>query len=356
MQCRPWWGVYVFASVACAPSSLTETLPASEQATTSNVGCSPLLPKDVPLRVVSANLATAVKTGSNGNRDIVVARYDQHGQRILASLQPDILLLQECIFENDTTQGLEAYFQPIFFNRPVFWYRPQLSRAVGGAHPDCIVSAYPFVERGFSPNRMGKTANQNNEANPANDENNTHGRRNAIWVRFLLPSNRNLWVVTAHFSSPKDGNDTPQVLQAQALVQGVEALTSRGNDDLVIFGGDLNTISAESKALRVLANFFVVPAAGDEPVPMDRDRATATNTGRTTISDWLLITPPLVEHEQKFNVGNDTFDHGFIFDTRTYSPSELTEIFAEIPESLRAREEDSRQAMTHMALLRTFSF
>lgn len=258
------------------------------------------LPNPVRLRVVAANL-------TSGN----FQSYDPgHGQRILQGLGPDLVLIQEFSYGDDTPAELRAFVDETF--GASFDYHRESAQL-----PNGVISRFPIVEAGVWDD--AETTN-----------------RELVWARVDVPGPKDLWAVSLHLLTANAGT---RATEAEQLVGYVQANVPAA--DLLVIGGDLNTDSAGEAALSALA--AVVSFAH---TPQDQDGNPNTNAGRTKPYDWVLPDDDLGAFAVPVVIGSNTFPDGLVFDSRVYTP--LVDVAP-----VQIGDSDAT-AMQHMAVVKDF--
>ena len=258
------------------------------------------------LRVVAANL-----TSGNGQK------YDEGaGARILKGLKPDVVLIQEFNYKDNSERATGEWVKETFGGD----FRHH--REEGTGIPNGIISRYPFKEKG--------------EWDDPHMEN-----RDFAWARIDVPGDKDLWAVSVHLkagSSPKEKEQ--RILQVRALRQFIEKQVPAG--DYLVVGGDLNTGNVAEKAITELGGLLDV----DGPFPADANGVTGTNAKRARPYDWVLADKDLEATEVPVKIGGNQFDSGLVFDSRVYTP------LAEVAPVRLA--DSAAPEMQHMAVVRDF--
>ncbi len=269
--------------------------------------------------ILAANLTSGTTTVND------VTTYDEAGGRILAALQPDIVLIQEWVLKPGTTNRtfVDEYFGTNYY----FYVEPQ-----GGYYPapNGIISRWPIVA--------------SNEWNSPYSSD----TRDFPWAYIDLPGPRDLHAVSVHLKATGDApaDDLAiRVEQAQALTNYVAQSGWSANDYLVI-GGDLNTTGRTESTVAILAN-----VVSDARKPTDQAgnvNSTNTNSGRNKPYDYVLPNPLLDARTTNFTCYGYTFANGMVFDTRLTWSSGLP------PPALAA--DSNAENMQHMAVMKVFAF
>jgi endonuclease/exonuclease/phosphatase family metal-dependent hydrolase len=253
------------------------------------------------LRVVAANLTS----GNNQSYD------PGHGARILKGLKPDVVLIQEFNYGNNTPTEFQS-FVTANFGSEFSYYRE------GGQIPNGVISRYPIIASG--------------EWDDPEVDN-----RDFAWATIDLPGPRDLWAVSIHLLTSSANN---RYKEAKVLVDRLNALVPK--DDFIVLGGDLNTNNRQESCLGKLAERVVTTA----PYPVDQDDNDNTNRGRNKPYDWVFASPDLHAMAVPVQVGNQLFPNGLVFDSRVFKPLE------EVPPVLQG--DSGGTQMQHMAVVRDF--
>lgn len=235
-----------------------------------------------------------------------------HGNRILQGLKPDIVLVQEFNYLNNTAADFRAWVDANF--GPTFSY----SREPGGDQiPNGVVSRYPILASG-----------EWNDSAVSN--------RDFAWARIDIPGDKDLWVISVHLlttSSSNRNSEASQILNYIAA-QGVPA------SDYVALGGDFNTDSRTEACINTLSSYFTTSG----PFPVDQSGNGNTNAGRNKPYDWVLADTDLHARRTPVVIGTNSFANGLVFDSRVYSP---------LPSPVLAGDSGAAN-MQHMAVVRDF--
>jgi len=198
---------------------------------------------DDGIRIMAAN------TSSGNNQS-----YDPgHGNRIFQGLRPDIALVQEMSYLNNTPSDLRAWVDKNF-GREFFFFREN-----GEGIPNGIVRHFPIIE-----------------AREWDDI--TMTERDFVWARLDIPGEKDLWVVSVHLKA-SSGSSSQRRSQANALVELITTHIPEG--DYLALGGDLNAHSRTEPAIDVLSSVF----ESDAPWPTDQQGDGDTNAKRTSPYD-----------------------------------------------------------------------
>lgn len=245
----------------------------------------PFAPEDAnvtstSVRIVAANLTSGTQQSYTPGEGI----------RILQGLDADVALVQEFNYGGNTDAELRAFVDAAF--GPEFFYVRESDRQI----PNGVVSRWPIVATGTW-----------------DDPSTTSATRDFIWARIDLPGDRDLWAVSVHLLT---ANATTRDHEAVELVRQVKALVPEG--DLLTVGGDLNTGWTGEYCLTTLSQVVTI----EGPHPVDAYGNGNTNAGRTRPYDWVLADADLERFRVPTVVGGQTFEHGLVFDSRTFSPLE----------------------------------
>ena len=257
---------------------------------------------DTPLRIMAANT-------TSGNRQ----SYDPgEGTRIFQGLAPDIVLIQEFNI-GDNSEGAVADWVETTFGEEFDYYREDDAQI-----PNGVISRYPIVASG--------------EWNDAQV-----GNRDFAWAQIDIPGEPDLWAVSVHFLTR---SASVRNVQANAVRRLVTANIPEG--DYLVIGGDFNTRNAGESALGTLDDLVDT----DPPYPSDQEGRMGTNASRRRPYDWVFIDADLAPLEVPVAIGENTFPHGLVFDSRVYEP--LADVVPVQPGDSGATN------MQHMAVIRDF--
>jgi len=266
-----------------------------------------VMAEPVAVRVVAANLTSGTHQSyspDNGNH----SNPEGAGARILKGLNPDIVLIQEFNTSVSVRQWVNATF-----GREFFFFREE-----GEGIPNGIVSRFPIVESG-------------EWSDPALDN------RDFAWARIALPNGRILWAISVHFYSRKESGRIAEAREIAARV--AEQIPA---EDLVVFGGDLNTRTVNEECLAILgAKTFVT-----SPRPQDAAGNDNTNANRNKPYDWVLADADLDATKVPVRIGTAEFPGGLVLDTRIFTP------LADTPPAQKG--DSAAPQMQHMAVARDF--
>lgn len=235
------------------------------------------------LRIVAGNLSS----GNHQDYD------DRSGLNIFKGLAPDIGIVQEMNYKDDSDADLDEFVVTGFgegFHR---------TRRYTGSIPNGVVSRYPILEEGERLDPIGQT-------------------RSFVWARIDIPGEQNLVVFSVHLHTKPENR--PGQVQGLMTLLGETA----GPNDLVVLGGDFNTDTRDAAGVSELSAKFVTTG----PYPVDEQGNDATNTNRNQDGkgkpyDWVVGRPSLHERARPFTLGSLSFPNGFVFDSRVFSDLSL---------------------------------
>lgn len=237
--------------------------------------------------------------------------YEAPGIRILQALGPDIALMNEFNYENNTEADLQAFVTETF--GPEFYWSRELEAQI----PNGVVSRFPILESG-----------------EWNDDQVTN--RDFAWARIDIPGPVDLWAVSVHLLT--DSGRRPA--EATALVSYVQSHVPEG--DYLVIGGDFNTKSRTETCVDRLGQVVEVEA----PWPVDQSGNGDTSAARDDPYDWVAPDADLAALEVPLDLGPDSFPNGVVFDTREFTP------LSSVPPALEG--DSGATAMQHMAVARDF--
>jgi endonuclease/exonuclease/phosphatase family metal-dependent hydrolase len=264
----------------------------------------PVSQADEVIRIMAANT-------TSGN----LQSYDPgEGIRIFQGLDPDIVLIQEFNYANNTNADIRRFVDNAFGSE-FSYYREGGNEQI----PNGVISRYPIIQSG--------------EWNDSEV-----GNRDFAWARIDIPGDKHLWVVSVHFLT---ANSTVRNVQANALIDYVQSQVPAG--DYLVIGGDFNTGSFSEPALSTLS--AEVDTSGR---PDDQNGRTGTNASRAKPYDQVLPSPDLTLLERPVSIGGHgfTYSEGLVFDSRVFSPlSAVSPVLSS---------DSGASGMQHMAVIRDF--
>ncbi|WP_257454441.1 pre-peptidase C-terminal domain-containing protein [Archangium lipolyticum] len=283
---------------ACGGSAVDTREPADESVSAS---AAPLA--DVRVRLMAANI-----TSGNGQS------YDPgEGIRIFQGTQPDVVMIQEFNYGNNSASALRSFVDTAFGTG--FHY----SRETGAQIPNGVISRWPIVSSG-----------QWNDPVVSN--------RDFAWARIDVPGSKDLWVVSVHLLNSGSAGDRNN--EAIELVKRINELVPVG--DYLTIGGDFNT---DSRTESCFSTFNQVVTTNG-PHPVDQNGDPDTNSNRNKPYDHVLVDSDLRAYQTPTVLGSSSFSAGVVVDTRVYTP--LSDISP-------AQYGDSASTnMQHMAVIKDF--
>ncbi|MBN2724314.1 MAG: endonuclease/exonuclease/phosphatase family protein [Deltaproteobacteria bacterium] len=311
-------GVYTFvstqelANTACTAGIICSD-GYSEVKQESQVFITPFI-GNLPLRIVAANLSS----GNYMNYDL------GHGIRILKGLNPDVVLVQEMNYLENTESDYRAFAQEIVGTE--FFSVDNKDFEI----PNGVISKWPVLRSGYWDDP-------------------SLSNRELFWAEIDLPGNLDLFVVSVHLhTSPS----TDQVIASSVIVDEVKIHMQENPGRFVyIVGGDFNGPASVSSEGFGRDEIFVV----SDLFPVDDNDNFNTNSPRSSHYDFILgdslitsmMTPVLVESTYTSEL--KVYESGLVFDTRTFSQDILDEFF------FPALTTDSAATgMQHMAVIKDY--
>ncbi|MDB4400930.1 hypothetical protein N9Z85_05370 [Akkermansiaceae bacterium] len=238
------------------------------------------------------------------------------GIRIFRGLDPDVVLIQEFNYQQNTDSQLKTFVEDSFDAGFSFVEEEKTS----GQLQNGVISRYPILQSGVW-----------DDADMSN--------REFVWAQIDVPGEAHLWVVSVHFKASR-GSEARRTGQATQLVSYINANVPAA--DFVVIGGDFNAQNRDEEFLTRLAP--VVDVTG--PWPVDKNGSGNTNAGRSRPYDWVMVEPDLGALEVPTVLGGRSYANGIVFDSRVFTP-----LSAVAP----VMQGDSGvQGMQHMAVMRTF--
>lgn len=254
------------------------------------------------LRIMAANT-------TSGNRQ----SYDPgEGTRIFQGLSPDIVLIQEFNVGNNSEAEIAEWVETTFGSE-FDYYRER-----GAQIPNGVISRYPIISSGeWNDSQVGN--------------------RDFAWAQIDIPGEQDLWAVSVHFLTRSGSVRNTEANAVRRLV-----MENIPDGDYLVVGGDLNTRNAGEAALRTLDS--VVDT--DPPHPADQAGRIGTNASRRRPYDWVFADEDLDPLEIPVAIGENSFPHGLVFDSRVYTP------LADVAPVLVG--DSGATNMQHMAVIRDF--
>ena len=269
----------------------------------------------VQIRIVAGNITS----GNNQSYD------PGHGIRIFQALKPDIALVQEMNYGNNSASDYKSFAQKIVGTD---YYAVEDSKY---NIPNGIVSKYPITETGSwdDPNLSD---------------------RELKWAVIDIPGEKDIFAVSVHLHTSPASDQTKA---AQVIVDEIAKIKSSKPDTYYyVVGGDFNGETAVSSSGFGKNNTFYISG----PDPVDEEGDSNTNRNRNKQYDYVLADYPLhdfqvptVYYSSEDPTKTKSYKNGLVFDTRLYDQSELDEYFSP------AQTNDSgASSMQHMAVVKDF--
>lgn len=240
-------------------------------------------PDGGPLPTGKSNLRIVAGNISSGN----ASTYDAgEGIRMLQGLKPDVALLQELNYLDNTDADLNAFVTTTFGQGFTFY------RETGVQIPNAVVSRYPMLASG-----RWVDPQVNN--------------RGFAWAKIDVPGPHDLWAVSVHTLTTGSAD---RKKEADALVAELRKVVKPG--EYVVIGGDLNTDNRTEACLTSFGATVVVTG----PYPADQKGNENTSGPRTRPYDWVMVSPDLAARQVPTVLGASKYDAGLVFDSRVYTP------------------------------------
>ena len=267
------------------------------------------------LRIVAGNV-------TSGNKQ----SYDPgEGIRILQALKPDIVLVQEMNYGNNSASDYKNFAQKVVGTN---YY------AVDSADyqiPNGVVSRYPITSHGYwvDPNISNRAL---------------------LWAVVDIPGDKDIFAVSVHLHTSPASDQTTAAL---VIVDEIAKLKKADPDKYYyVVGGDFNgATSVSSSGFGKNDTFYV-----NGPHPVDENGDEETNANRNKHYDYVLADYPLHEfqvptvfYSSKDPAKTKIYENGLVFDTRVYTQSVLDEYFSPAKTS-----DSSASQMQHMAVVKDF--
>lgn len=238
----------------------------------------------VELRVLDDDVFTIVAANLTSGNDQF---YEEPGIRILESLQPDIVAIQEfnVHYPGRHREFVDRHFGTNFH----FFVEPDAER---WPIPNGVISRWPIKAAGIWDDPQ-------------------LSNRDFVWATIDVPGGRDLHVISVHFHA--SGGASSRAIEARALTNYVARANFHPND-LVIIAGDLNTGSRTEAAFLILTNVF-----SDKHQAVDQAGVTGTSSSRSLPLDHILPGYYLDSRHLPVRFGGLIFPDGLVFDTRIWA-------------------------------------
>ncbi|MGF1525890.1 MAG: lamin tail domain-containing protein [Candidatus Competibacterales bacterium] len=254
-----------------------------------------------PLRIMAGNITS----GRNQSYD------EGHGARIFQGLAPDVALIQEFNYGNNSKAAIDEFVADTFGEQFNYYREP------GAQIPNGIISRFPIKDAGTWDD-------------PQVDN------REFAWARIDIPGEKDLWAVSVHFLTR---NASTRDAEAKELVNQVRNFVPP--EDYLVIGGDFNTSKMSEPAYGTLDEVIDL-----DHQPADADGRIGTNAKRAKPYDGVWADGDLNAHHVPVAVGDQQFDNGLVFDSR---------VFDDLDAVAPVRKGDSgAEAMQHMAVVKDF--
>jgi len=233
------------------------------------------------------------------------------GQRIIQGLKPDVVMMQEFNYGNNSESEIRAFVDKTLGTSYSYY------RESGAQIPNGIISKYPIVQSG---------AWEDTEVD----------NRSFAWARIDLPGATDLWAISVHLLTKSASERNKEAAQIIKYVQGIPST------DYLVVAGDFNTDSNSEGCFDTFSSRFVTGG----PYPADQAGDQGTNSGRSKPYDRVIVSPSLNAFKTPVVIGANSFPNGLVFDSRVYTP--LTDV-----PPVEKRDSDASN-MQHMAVLKDF--
>ncbi len=224
-------------------------------------------------------MAANITSGSN-------QEYEDHGNRILQALGPDVVLLQEFNMTNGTTAA--AYRAWVDQN---FGTNYQYCVQTGVSIPNGVVSRWPISSWGVW-------------------DDTTLTDRDFVWAKIELPGTQKMYAVSLHIKA-SSGYESQRTTETRALTNYI-ANAGWESGAYIAIGGDFNLQVRTETALSVLTSSIV----RDTYQPADQNNNKNTNSGRDNPYDLVLPSTNLNVRHRTLSLWGYNYTNGIVFDTR----------------------------------------
>ena len=263
-------------------------------------------PKTTPIRVMTANI-------SSGNRQ----SYDPgEGIRIFRGLKPDVVMIQEFNYGDNSKQTIDAFVADTFGKDFQYVRESEPTDQL----PNGVISRFPIIESGEWEDAMMPN-------------------RDFAYARLDIPGSKDLWAISVHLHSSKLDVRAYEAERLASLIQ-----TKIPTGDYVVLGGDFNLTNRTDPIIQTLA-----PAVSEKLAPVDENGLTTTNMNKKKNYDWLLTDADLAPYQVPVNFAGTTLSYpsGLIF-----SSEEFPSLDAVMP---ILRTDSDAPGMQHYPVLKDFA-
>lgn len=266
------------------------------------------------IRIVASNLTSGPYQG-----------YDYgHGMNILDALNPDIVLVQEFNYGDNTAADYDGFVSAVM--GAGYWAVDDSTFQI----PNGVVSRWPITASGYW-----------DDPNISN--------RELMWATIDIPGPVDIMAISVHLHTSPSAD---QLEAAQVIVTRVKA-HRQANPGLYMYvvGGDFNGTSSVSESGFGQDGTFYV----DPPDPVDDEGNPNTNANRSKQYDFVLGDPAMhafqvpVVFPSVQDSTSLTYPDGLVFDTRTFTQSVLDEYFPPADTG-----DSGASYMQHMAVVKDF--
>ena len=236
---------------------------------------------DDAFSIVAANLVNGTVTVGD------VTAWGEAGQRLLRTLQPDIVAIQEWVITNASYQA----FVDLNFGAGYYYVVDGVTGQY--AIPNGIISRWPILETNIWDDTVA-------------------GYREHLHARIDLPGTKDLNLVSVHFKAGDTAGDiAAREDQAQALTNYIR-IANFGTSNYLAIAGDLNQSNrTDETVLSILGNYV-----SDAKQPTTKSGSKDTNPADERPYDYVLPDAALEAVAQAVTYNGSSFADGFIFDTR----------------------------------------
>lgn len=246
------------------------------------------------------------------------------GINIFKSLKPDIALVQEINYKDNSPEDYKEFSQAILGTD---YYAVD---SAGFQIPNGVLSKWPITASGYW-----------DDPNISN--------RELLWATIDIPGPVDIMAISVHLHTSPSAD---QIAASLVIVDEVKAHKA-ANPGMYYYvvGGDFNgTASVSNNGFGKGGVFYV-----SGPHPADDDGNENTNSNRSSQYDYVLGDNAMhgfqipVAYPSNKNASAKTYDDGLVFDTRTYSQSVLDEYFPPASTS-----DSGASNMQHMAIVKDY--
>lgn len=244
-------------------------------------------------------------------------KFHDPGLRIIKGLHPDVVLVQEFNYLDDTAADYRAFVDAVF--GPDYYYYYVEMR---GSYylPNGIISRWPFLSSGYWTDALVTN-------------------RAFAWAKIDLPGDAILQVVSVHFSTHTASERNSEAIELKNYMA-----SNFDSGQFIVVGGDLNTLTDGESCFSTFTAFLNVATHR----PVDQNGNNKTNSSRWRPYDWIMPNAVLDAYHVPTVLLGHSFANGLVYDSRITSPYPM------LPSPIE-QTDSGVTGMQHMGVLKTFA-